>query len=134
MKRRLLAIILTLATIGTSVAQEKKGTGNKKAQQKAQTSNLPAAFQSNKHLYFPDYYAFYDPQRGYIFWNEEEKEWNSSQQIPKFMSEVDMSKTRIQILEGLSLDLRPEQNYPNYMKLYPATQNNPKVPVPNSTR
>jgi len=133
MKLRLLAILLTLGMMSPVFGQEKKGN-SRKGQTQAQSQKLPAAFQSNKHLYFPDYYAFYDPQRGYIFWNEEEKEWNSSLQVPKFMSEVDMSKTRIQILEGLSLDLRPEQNYPNYMKLYPATQNNPKVPVPNSTR
>jgi hypothetical protein len=121
-------LILTL--LGSQVSAQ---TGKKKpATPKQKTSSTSSAFATKKHLYFPDYYAFYDPNRGYVFWNEQKKEWNTSLQPPKFMSKVDMSKTRIQILEGLSLDLRPEQNYPNYMKLYPAHQNDPKVPVPNA--
>lgn len=82
-------------------------------------------------VYFPDYYAFYDPERGYIFWNVNNNKWTTSSKPPTFMSKVNMSRTRIQILKDLSLDLHPETNYPNYMKLYPAQINDPLVPVPN---
>jgi len=114
-------------------AKKKKKTETRQPVKKeVQGSHTAAAFRTNQHVYFPDYYAFYDPNRGYVFWNQETKTWNSSLQPPKFMSKVDMSHTRVQILKDLSLDLHPEQNYPNYMKLYPAQTANPDVPVPNS--
>ena len=88
-------------------------------------------YTGNSHIYYPDYYAFYDPNRGYVYWNVQTNSWTTSQQVPAFMSNVDMRRTRVQILKGLSLDLYPERNYPNYMKLYPAKLDNPSVPVPN---
>ena len=98
------------------------------------THNLPAwaashNYKGMSHVYFPDYYSFYDPQRGgYVFWDN--GKWAFTPALPPYMSNTDMSKTRIQILKGLSLDLHPETNYPHYMKLYPPIPGNEKVPVP----
>lgn len=123
--KSLLSIGLFIIITNSVYAQKSNSTHRTKDK-----ANTVSAFKSKKHIYFPDYYAFYDPNRGYVFWNEESKTWKATLKPPTFMSNVDMSKTRIQILEGLSLDLHPEQNYPNYMKLYPAQQSDPKVPVP----
>ncbi len=87
-------------------------------------------YDATAHAYFPDFYTFYDPARGgYAYW--ENGKWSFSPAVPPFLAKVDMSKTRIKILKGLSLDLHPEQNYPYYMKMYPADGNgNYNVPVP----
>lgn len=112
-------------------AGQRKKTEKKPSSLKKTEKPQSSIFDKNQFLYFPDYYAFYDPKRGYVFWDLKTQTWISSFEVPAFMSSVDMSKTRIQILDGLSLDLYPELNYPNYMKLYPARQNDPRVPVPN---
>ena len=117
--------------------QKKQQTGKARKERRPEVpasqgfSPRASEFRSSQHVYFPDYYAFYDPNRGFVFWNAESRSWQSSLEPPIFLKEVDMSHTRIQILKGLSLDLHPERNYPNYMKLYPAREADPKVPVPN---
>ena len=88
-------------------------------------------YDATAHVYFPDYYTYYDPARGgYIFWDNGKYTFTPS--LPPFMEKVDLSKTRIKILKGLSLDLHPELNYPYYMKQYPADNgnNDGMVPVP----
>ena len=87
-------------------------------------------YDATAHVYFPDYYTYYDPNRGgYVFWNNGKYVFTPA--LPPFLEKVDLSKSRIQILKGLSLDLYPEQNYPYYMKQYPAdNNNNATVPVP----
>ncbi len=131
-------ILLTIMTAGLSChticAQTHKREEAKPVETFRQTDRTKPAFDKDQYIYFPDYYAFYDPERGYVFWNEETSSWKTSLEPPKFMNNTDMSRTRIQILDGLDLDLRPEQNYPNYMKLYPARNNDPKIPVPNGRR
>ncbi|HTM66085.1 MAG TPA: hypothetical protein VL093_07185 [Flavipsychrobacter sp.] len=101
---------------------------------KTTSAKTTTAFQPGKnYAYFPDYYAFYDPARGYVYWDMQSNKWQTSQEMPLFMSKVDMSKVRVKIIDGLTLDLYPERNYPYYMKLYPAQLDDPKVPVPNGT-
>lgn len=87
-------------------------------------------YDAKAHAYFPDFYTYYDPKRGgYIFWKDGKYTFTPS--MPPFLEKVDMSKTRIKILKGLNLDMQPEQNYPHYMKMYPAEENrNNSVPVP----
>ena len=88
-------------------------------------------YDASAHVYFPDYYTYYDPNRGgYVFWND--GKYTFTPAVPPFLEKVDLSKSRIQILKGLSLDLHPEENYPYYMKQYPADNNNNDgmVPVP----
>ena len=128
--QRLFFIVLISFGIVFPVAAQHRKTEKKPSSEKKKENAQSTVFERNQFLYFPDYYAFYDPKRGYVFWDLKAQTWTSSRELPKFMSEVDMSKTRIQILKGLSLDLYPELNYPRYMKLYPAQQNDPKVPVP----
>jgi len=89
-------------------------------------------YNMDAHVYFPDYYSFYDPNRGgYVFWNN--NKWTFTPAIPPYMSKVDLSKSRVQILKGLSLDLHPELDYPRYMKLYPADPNSNAADVPVPT-
>ena len=101
---------------------------------KGKASDLPpwaAAhhYDATAHVYFPDYYTFYDPKRkGYVYW--ENGKYTFTPAVPPFLEKVDMRKTRIQILKGLSLELHPEQDYPYYMKMYPADHENNLVPVP----
>ena len=87
-------------------------------------------YDATAHVYFPDYYTYYDPARGgYVFWND--GKYTFTPALPPFLEKVDLSKSRVQILKGLSLDLHPELNYPYYMKQYPADGNgNTMVPVP----
>src|SRR5690242_18339125 len=124
-KKALLLLLITMVTMG-SMAQ---GIKNHKHHSHP-THHLPtwAAAHNYKglsHVYFPDYYSFYDPQRGgYVFWDN--GKWAFTPTLPPYMSNTDMSKTRIQILKGLSLDLHPETNYPHYMKLYPPVPGNEK--------
>jgi hypothetical protein len=86
-------------------------------------------YDGSAHVYFPDYYSYYDPKRGgYAYWDN--GKWEFSQSIPPYLGKVDLSKSRVQILKGLSLDLHPELNYPYYMELYPADNDHNLVPVP----
>ena len=86
-------------------------------------------YHARNFAYFPDYYTFYDPKRkGYYYWNNDKYIFTPA--LPPFLEKVDMRKSRIRILKGLSLDLHPELHYPYYMKLYPAVPGNSLVPVP----
>ncbi len=87
-------------------------------------------YDATAHVYFPDYYTFYDPNRGgYVYWSGGQYVFTPA--MPPVMEKADMGKARIQILKGISLDLHPELNYPYYMKQYPADNNgNTMVPVP----
>jgi hypothetical protein len=86
-------------------------------------------YDATAHAYFPDYYTYYDPARGgYVFWDN--GKWTFTPALPPFLEKVDLRKSRVKILKGLSLDLHPELNYPHYMKLYPAVHENNLVPVP----
>ena len=87
-------------------------------------------YDATAHVYFPDYYTFYDPKRGgYVYW--ENGKWTFSPATPPFLEKADLGKSRVKILKGISLDLFPELNYPYYMKMYPPDPNgNTLVPVP----
>ena len=88
-------------------------------------------YDATSHVYFPDLYMFYDPNRGgYVYW--EKGTWSFTPTMPPYMANIDLSHSRIQILKGLSLDLHPELDYPYYMQQYPADpNNNTMVPVPS---
>jgi hypothetical protein len=108
---------------------------NTKTTRETHTRTLPPwaeaqHYNATQHAYFPDYYTFYDPARGgYLYWDK--NNYTFSPTIPPFMEKANLAKTRVKILEGLSLDLHPELNYPYYMNLYPADPNgNTLVPVP----
>ena len=110
-----------------------KTSGDKQETNKATMPPWAAAhhYDASAHAYFPDYYTYYDPKRGgYVYWDN--GKWTFSPSVPPYLEKIDLSKSRIQILKGLSLDLHPEQDYPHYMKLYPAEHENNLVPVPGS--
>lgn len=91
----------------------------------------PKEYHSEYHVYFPDYEMFYDPHRGYI--SRVNDKWVVRQSMPLFLTNKELNKPpRIQILKDISLDMRPELNYPRYMKLYPADPNGRVIlaPVP----
>ena len=133
------ALLLTLVLPMTAKAQEAAGHKTKHKHKKTQAASATARqlppwaaahnYDATAHVYFPDYYTFYDASRGgYVFWNGDQ--WSFTPTMPPFLEHVDMSKERIKILKGLDLDLHPEQNYPNYMKQYPAEHTYDNVPVP----
>ncbi len=116
---------------GKGSAGKKHSTGKHKQSTTIQVPSWAPAhnYDAKEHVYFPDYYTYYDPVRGgYVFWKN--GQWSFSPSVPPYMEKVDLSKSRVEILKGLSLDLHPEQNYPNYMKLYPPVHNYNDVPVP----
>ena len=136
MKRFFLVLTLSMLAVMTCFGQHKKH--HAKAKVKKETAKpMPDWYKAHgaskaAHVYFPDYYAFYDANRqGFVFWAHDR--WEFSPSVPMYLDKVDLRKSRIKILNGLSLDLQPEQNYPNYMKMYPAqpTGEPINVPVPN---
>lgn len=138
MKRTILFVLLICLIPYFGLAQDapaKHTKHKKKAHKTEKTIVAPPwaaahKYDATAHVYFPDYYTYYDPNRGgYIFWNDGKYTFTPS--LPPFLEKVDLSSSRIQILKGLSLDLHPELNYPYYMKQYPAdNNNNTMVPVP----
>lgn len=92
----------------------------------------PAGYKSQYHVYFPDYETFYDPGRGYV--TRDKDSWIASPSMPLFLNNADLKTTRIQILEDIGLDSRPELSYPRYMKMYPADPSKKPIltPVPKN--
>lgn len=72
------------------------------------------------HLYLRDYYTFYDPTRGYVYWKD--GEWVASPKVPEFLSSVDLKKARMHMLNELPLEERPEGRYKVYNRFYPAKE------------
>ena len=136
---RTLTLILCLFVTASAFAQQKKKHHAKKPKT-VTVQQMPGWYTAHgtakpSHVYFPDYRAFYDANRqGFVFWAH--NRWEFSPSVPLYLEKVDLTKSRIQVLNGLSLDLHPEQNYPNYMKLYPAqpTGDVLTVPVPTITK
>ena len=138
MKATLILLLISIMPFLSSAqdATNKKSKHKHKSTKTAKTTVVPpwaAAhnYDASAHVYFPDYYTYYDPSRGgYVFWSD--GKYTFTPALPPFLEKVDLGKSRIQILKGLDLNLRPEENYPYYMKQYPAdnTNNNGLVPVP----
>jgi hypothetical protein len=85
-------------------------------------------YRRDRHVYFQDYYTFYDPNRGYVYWQGDR--WVNSPTVPVFLDRVDLGKARIQVLNDLDLSVRPEERYQTYQQLYPAERVEVTVPVP----
>ena len=135
-----IAVTVALMMPGSAMAQHsaKKHHTTKHTKHIATNAPIPTwaashQYDAKEHVYFPDYYTFYDANRGgYVFWKN--GQWTFTPAMPPYMQSADMNKARVQILKGVSLDLHPEVNYPRYMKLYPATPGgageNVPTPVP----
>jgi hypothetical protein len=85
-------------------------------------------YTGDRHVFFPDYNTFYDPNRGYVYWKG--SAWTTSTVVPTYMSKVDLNKARIQILED-EITVMPETRYRVYHEKYPAQKVEVVVPVPN---
>lgn len=85
-------------------------------------------YENNSHVYFPDYYVFYDPTRGYTYWNG--NAWTTSTAVPAFISTVDLSSARAEMLHDARLKEHPELKYDTYIKQYPAQPVDITIQVP----
>ncbi|RYZ55306.1 MAG: hypothetical protein EOP49_03080 [Sphingobacteriales bacterium] len=86
-------------------------------------------YRNDRHVYFPDYHAFYAPGRGYIYWNE--GAWTTSTSMPDWLGKADLSKARMQVISDLDLDSSPEGLYSSYREQFPAQPVDIDVSVPN---
>jgi hypothetical protein len=143
MKARILAAFLILMLPFAADSQSKKKSASQAKKKtvapagteqrpmktfKQQPAWAPKDYHSDRHIYFPDYHTFYDPNRGYVSWQN--NDWVASPVMPLYMKEADLRNTQIQILEDLSIDKRPELSYPRYMKMYPAGPGSKELLVP----
>lgn len=90
-------------------------------------------YRAQNHVYFPDYYTFYDPNRnGYVYWRN--NAWAFSSSVPSFMAHVDLGRARVQVIGDLPLTTRPEPNFNRYYGMYPPSGtisiNIPHPPLP----
>jgi len=87
-------------------------------------------YRAKNHVYFPDYYTFYDPRRnGYVYWNN--NNWTFSPSVPSFMANIDLGKARIQLLGDIPLTSLPEPNFSRYYRMYPPSGSvNIRIPHP----
>jgi hypothetical protein len=133
MKVRIIAVCCFFCLSSLSVMAQKKTTAktshNTKSTTQTTTPKVPQSWQQSPYnVYMPDYYAFYDPHRnGFVYWTGEK--WTVSQESPAMLKDVDLGNTRVQILKDETLTY-PENNFEQYMKLYPPQQIFPSVPVP----
>lgn len=132
MKLRLLFGGLMLACLPLLCsAQGKTKTTEHNGKVKTKQSPSWAAahhYTADRDVYFPDYYTFYDPERGYIYWNS--GKWTTSTTVPSYMSNVDMNSARIQIIDE-DTHMRPEVKYKTYRETYPAQKVEVTVPIPD---
>ena len=136
MKTRLLVMVVILLLTPYLVVAQGKGKHKKnKAHKSYRTKTLgpppwaPAhGYRAKQHVYFPDYYTYYDPTRGYVYWNE--GSWVVSRTVPSFLLNVDLGKARIQVLGDIGLSVHPELNYLEYQRLYPARGVEINVQIP----
>ena len=77
----------------------------------------------NRHVYFPDYHAFYDARRrGYVYRNR--GRWIFTRTIPSFMVGVNWNNVRLQYLQGVPVSVYPQTYYDTYVNRYPAVSLN----------
>ena len=107
MKRICIAFLFTTISV-LSFAQDKPTTHKKRKHKTTHIAKktLPGwaiahNYDATAHVYFPDYYTFYDPTRGgYLYW--EKGKYVFTPALPPFLEKVDMNKSRVQILKNLS--------------------------------
>jgi hypothetical protein len=143
MKLKIILVwLIALFIAADSYGQVKVSDGGRKVKDKAtgEKTKLKAAepeppawsaaqnYRSDQVVYFPDYYIFYDPDRGYVYW--ENDTWISSRTLPDFLAAADLGTARIERLTDVKPDVHAEMNYVEYMKRYPAEPVDITVPVP----
>lgn len=156
MKRILLiaGLALSLIPFGADAQGRGHGKGHEKARHKANKhwkkdrghyGYAPAAtnrrkgggpppwapahgYRAKQHVYFPDYYTYYDPRRnGYVYWRG--NNWTFSRNVPSFLNGVNLGSARMQVLP-LGWTALPETHYRDYARSYPANAVNISIPIP----
>jgi hypothetical protein len=119
----------------TKVKIDKRGNTKVKANgKKVKTEGIPPAwapahgYRENRSVDFPDYHMFYQPGRGYVYWNN--GAWTTSSSVPAYLGSVDLGTARMQLLEDIDITTYPERNYEVYMRQFPAQPVEVTVPVP----
>lgn len=87
--------------------------GNKKKKKPA--THPYAAYKTP--IYFQDYYSFYDPKRGFVYFSD--SMWHVTDTVPTFMKDATVGKARIQVLQDPN-ERMPEDHFDQYLKMYPA--------------
>lgn len=75
-------------------------------------------YRAKNHVYFRDYYTFYDPYRGGYVYRHKNK-WLFSKSVPTFLVGVNLNSARVQFLTDIPLNHHPEQYYGRYSSRYP---------------
>lgn len=136
MKLRL--AITSLLIICLSLFVYAQGKGHKKGKHKTKVVKLkstppgwakPHGYHNDHHVYFPDYHTFYDPNRGYVYWNN--GYWVSTPETPAFLHTVDLNRARIQILTGEDIHGQPELKYNTIVTQYPGKVVGISIPIPS---
>lgn len=121
MKYLLLAVFVLTVWATSAMAQSPK---QKKSKTQKSWQNTPP----DQAAYYPDFYTFYDPARGYVYWQD--STWQVSRERPKFMKEAQKGRVRVELLHDRTIGTYPEDNAERYMELYPAQNVTPTTPVP----
>lgn len=83
-------------------------------------------YNMSNHVYFPDYYTFYDANRGgYTYWGG--SGWVFSTGMPSFLVNVDLGNARFQLMKEVPLRSAPQRYYRTYHKRFPVPR--PMVPA-----
>ena len=81
-------------------------------------SSLAQGYMNDRPVYFPDYYLFYTPRRGYIFWSD--GGWQSSATLPDHLKKANLKSGRARILDASPENENPEKRFKQFRKDFPA--------------
>ncbi len=77
-----------------------------------------AKYKFKHHVYFPDYFTFFNPKNNnYIYW--EENRWKASPNIPLSMLKAKFADYRIVEMKDVRLNDEPFRHFEEYYKSYP---------------
>jgi hypothetical protein len=132
MKRTSLPLLVMLLCLPLLCSAQKK-MKTTDYQGKMKTKSMPAwapahRYMGDKHVYFRDYYTFYDPARGYVYWNN--GRWTTSTDVPAYLNSVDLNAARMELLDD-NVEIHPETKIKVYREKYPAERVKVTVPIPD---
>lgn len=82
-------------------------------------------YNMSRHVYFPEYYTFYDANRGgYTYWGG--NDWVFTTSVPSFLVNVNLGRARIQVMSDVPLGYAPQGYFRRYHKRFPVPR--PLVP------
>lgn len=102
----------------TRVTTDRPGEGKKVTTMAAPGWAMAHNYNNDRVVYFPDYYMFYQPGRGYTYWTD--GAWQTMEAVPAYYKDVDWNGARVEILEGVDIDTVPEKEWVRYHEMYPS--------------